>query len=78
MARRVPGARSVWDHPEHLRRYTEEELARQLEEAGFRVRRRLVPTFRPAAAGALVRWFWPPRTLVAECLAEGEPGSGRS
>lgn len=78
LARRVPGAGAVWDHPEHLRHYTRSSLDAALRDAGLRVREAYLHSFEGGLARAAVGWFWPPRTLIAEVdgptMERGAPG----
>ncbi len=63
LALRLPGAREVWQHPEHRRHYERAEVGELLVRAGFRVERDYVHGL-PAPLGWLTSWFWPARTWI--------------
>ena len=73
LARRVPGARDVFETPQHIQTFTRQEIEALVNRAGFRIQDQWLHTFdaRLAWIVQLVRSFWPTRTwhLVAESPA---------
>lgn len=65
LATRVPGAREVLEHPEHLRQHAADELVRSVEAAGLRVHELYAHSFANPLLARAVGWFWPPHTLLA-------------
>ena len=61
--RLLPGAREVWEHPEHLRRYERDEIGELLVRSGFRVERDYVHGL-PTPLDRLMGWIWPARTWI--------------